>query len=70
MREPSSRSIPIVSSTWSACWNFRHEVLRRLLHGKQSLPSERPAHPHFPELTIALTQFNERFGSLPAIEQI
>jgi hypothetical protein len=26
-------------------WNFRDEVMRRLLHGKQSLPSGRPAHP-------------------------
>jgi hypothetical protein len=26
-------------------WNFRDEVPRRLLHGKQSLPSGGPAHP-------------------------
>ena len=26
-------------------WNFRDKVIRRLLHGKQSLPSGGPAHP-------------------------
>jgi hypothetical protein len=26
-------------------WNFRDEVVRCLLHGKQSLPSGGPAHP-------------------------
>jgi len=28
-------------------WNFRDKVIRRLLHGKQSLPSGAPAHPIF-----------------------
>jgi hypothetical protein len=28
-----------------SAWDFRDEVLRRLFHGKQSLRSERPAHP-------------------------